>query len=154
MAGKQVVDKIQLGNSGTPANNFLISTLNDGTMKIQRGNDGGALTDVLTVDANGVITPVKFSLGRTRQNVTASRVYNTTYTNTDPTDIEVVLSVNCPTSANISMVLDGVNLGQVVGASTAQIVGTITVTIPPNGTYRFNNSGSPVVNSWTELRKP
>jgi hypothetical protein len=56
MAGKTVVDKIQLGNHATPANNFVISTQNDGTLKIQRGNDGGALTDVLTIDVNGKIT--------------------------------------------------------------------------------------------------
>jgi len=56
MAGKTVVDKIQLGDAGNASFNFLISTLNDGTMKLQRGNDGGALTDVLSIDVNGKIT--------------------------------------------------------------------------------------------------
>jgi hypothetical protein len=56
MAGKQVVSKIQLGNNATASQNFLISEFGDGTMKIQRGNDGGALTDVLTIGADGKIT--------------------------------------------------------------------------------------------------
>lgn len=56
MAGKLNISKIQLGNNGTAANNFLISEDGAGGMKIQRGNDGGALTDVLTIDVNGKIT--------------------------------------------------------------------------------------------------
>jgi hypothetical protein len=56
MAGKNIINKLQLGDNGNPLFNFLISTLENGSMKIQRGNDGGALTDVLTIDSNGKVT--------------------------------------------------------------------------------------------------
>lgn len=56
MAGKNVIDKLQLGNAGNALFNFLFSTLNNGIMKLQRGNDGGSLSDLMSFDASGVAT--------------------------------------------------------------------------------------------------
>ena len=46
---------VQLGQSGTPANNFAVSVPDtpDGTMKIARGNVGSSTQDILGVDASG-----------------------------------------------------------------------------------------------------
>lgn len=56
MVAAVALDQIQLGSNGTSTNNFVIQTLNDGSMKIQRGNIGGTLTDVLTIDSTGRLT--------------------------------------------------------------------------------------------------
>lgn len=55
MAGNLILDQIQLGDNGTSTNNFVIKTLANGSMKIQRGNIGGSLTDIVTIDSNGNI---------------------------------------------------------------------------------------------------
>lgn len=52
MGGIIKADAIQLGD-GIAANNLVIQTNNDGTFKLSRGNIGGALTDILNIDAAG-----------------------------------------------------------------------------------------------------
>ena len=116
MAGNTVVDQIQLGNTGVPANNFVIKTLNDGSMKIQRGNIGGALTDVLTIDANGnVANLVPYLLVRDEKATNTSGGTNINGINT--------------------RVLNTVQANSIIGASLA--VNQITL---PAGTYRINAS--------------
>ena len=53
MSGNISVDKIQLGNSITPANNFVIQTNTDGTAKLARGNIGSTISDIFNVDVAG-----------------------------------------------------------------------------------------------------
>jgi hypothetical protein len=52
------VNKIQLGQSATATNNFVVEVPNtpDGSMKIARGNVGATTQDVLTISSNGSIT--------------------------------------------------------------------------------------------------
>lgn len=57
MAGKVIVDQIQIGNNATSTNNFVLQTFNDGTAKLQRGNIGGTLADILSIAASGQVTP-------------------------------------------------------------------------------------------------
>jgi len=52
MAGNLVADAIQLGD-GVAANNLVIKTNDDGSFQISRGNIGGALTPILSIDADG-----------------------------------------------------------------------------------------------------
>jgi hypothetical protein len=49
------VNTLQLGQSATPANNFVLTVPSpqDGTIKLARGNSGATTADVLTVDASG-----------------------------------------------------------------------------------------------------
>ena len=56
MAGTLKVNQVQLGDSNTAANNFVWQTNTDGTAKLARGNVGATTQDILTVDANGLIT--------------------------------------------------------------------------------------------------
>lgn len=58
MAGKLAIKTIQLGDSATPSQNFVVTlpAVPDGTLKISRGNDGATTQDVLTVNADGTIT--------------------------------------------------------------------------------------------------
>jgi len=47
---------IQLGDSATATQNFVLQTNLDGTAKLSRGNLGATTQDVLTVNAAGVVT--------------------------------------------------------------------------------------------------
>jgi hypothetical protein len=53
MAGILKLDVLQLGDSGTAANNLVVQTNDDGTFTIARGNVGGSLTTIASIDANG-----------------------------------------------------------------------------------------------------
>ena len=73
MAGTLKVNQVQLGDNSTAANNFVWQTNADGTAKLARGNVGATTQDILTVDANGLIT---FTQGKqltlgTAQNTTS-----------------------------------------------------------------------------------
>lgn len=52
------VNKIQLGQSATATNNFVVEvpSVPDGSMKIARGNVGATTQDVLIVSSNGSIS--------------------------------------------------------------------------------------------------
>ncbi len=59
MAGNLKTNSIQLGDSATASQNFVLQTNVDGTAKLARGNLGATTQDILTVDAAGkVVTPV------------------------------------------------------------------------------------------------
>ena len=53
MAGTIKANALQLGDSATAANNFVLQTNTDGTAKLSRGNLGATTQDILTVDAAG-----------------------------------------------------------------------------------------------------
>jgi hypothetical protein len=46
MAGTLSVNKVQLGDSATATNNFVLQTDTDGTAKLARGNAGATTRDV------------------------------------------------------------------------------------------------------------
>jgi hypothetical protein len=55
MAGKNVVNQLQLGDSVTATQNFVLQTNVDGTAKLARGNAGAVTQDILTVGADGKV---------------------------------------------------------------------------------------------------
>ena len=58
MAGTISVNTIQLGNSATATQNFVLQTNLDGTAKLSRGNVGATTQDIFTIDATGKLTLV------------------------------------------------------------------------------------------------
>ena len=58
MAGKLVTNPIQINDSATATNNFVLKADNAGGVKLSRGNDGGAQVDGLSIDASGRVTPL------------------------------------------------------------------------------------------------
>lgn len=55
MAGTNVVNFLQLGDSATATQNFVWQTNVDGTAKLARGNVGATTQDILTVGSDGSI---------------------------------------------------------------------------------------------------
>jgi hypothetical protein len=150
MAGTLVIDQIQLGDNATASENFVIQTLNDGTMKIQRGTIGGTLTDIATVDANGVWTPAKFDLGQTWQDVKASRASGTTYTNNTGKPIQVNVSSGPSTAPQINATVGGVSVASTYTNSSggAQVFASFIV---PNG-VSYVVTCTAGFSTWAELR--
>ena len=68
MAGIIKANTIQLGDSATATQNFVLQTNVDGTAKLARGNQGATTQDILTIDANGLVT---LTQGRQLTNSTA-----------------------------------------------------------------------------------
>lgn len=89
---------------------------------------------------------------QTWQDVTASRVAGTTYTNSTGKPIMVHVTTQSSTSSNsTSIILNGVSksLGD---ASSAILHITASVVIPHGHTYSIVLTGSANIKSWLELR--
>lgn len=56
MAGNLKVSSVQLGDSVTATQNFVLASIGDGTAKLSRGNIGATTQDILTVDNTGKVT--------------------------------------------------------------------------------------------------
>jgi hypothetical protein len=56
MAGELKINELQLGDSATATNNFVLRTNVDGTMTLARGNVGATTQDIFTVNTNGGVT--------------------------------------------------------------------------------------------------
>lgn len=56
MAGTLALNTVQLGDSLTATQNLVIRTNVDGTFTLARGNAGATTQDILTIDANGLVS--------------------------------------------------------------------------------------------------
>jgi hypothetical protein len=111
------------------------------------------LTDVLSVDVNGVVSAVKFNLGRTWQNVTAQRVSGTPYVNNTGLPIQVNTWITNDDSAVLNIVVDGVTVAQyVTNSTTSGATGTLSAEVPAGSTYTITVSSGTIA-AVVELRK-
>lgn len=90
--------------------------------------------------------------GQTWQDVKASRVAGTTYTNATTKPIMVIVSLYGGGAAGSEVVVNGVNIWD----GNSGLLGggySCTFLVPPSGTYVLNHtSGTPAISSWAELR--
>ena len=140
----------QLGLSTTPANNFVLdASADNGTMKLSRGNAGATTQDIMTVDAAGKVAfPQNV---QTWQDVKASRVLGTAYTNSTPLPIMVnVQLVQSGANVNISMIVNGAAVDNVTTNST--MYGKLSSIVPAGATYMVQSGAGVSVANWVELR--
>ena len=157
MTGTVVVHKTQVGQSSTAANNFTIRTLDDGSLRISRGNAGAETSDVLVIDTNGNFsTAPVLGVGQTWQDVKAIRTAGTTYTNTTgkPIFVAVTILYSGGSSSAGVLVVNGVTVS---GAAATALGGAtfntpLTAIVPPGGTYLISSLSGATINVWTELR--
>jgi len=143
---------IKLGDSATPANNFLVSVpdIANGTLTIER-EDG---TDVCTIDAAGkVVFPGNT---QTWQDVTGSRSAGTTYTNSTTQSIQIAITSVSSGATDAAAYLT-VTVGGIV-VQQAQSYGVYvnawaTFTVPAGATYSVATTGGTLgIAAWKELR--
>lgn len=153
MTGTVVTHKTQVGQSGTAANNFTIRTLDDGSLRISRGNAGAEIADVLVIDANGNFsTAPVLGVGQTWQDVTASRVLGTTYTNTTGKPIQVAVRASSTATASVVVTVNGVAVPSFIHPASNTLAGQ-TVVIPTGATYSATlSAGAGTLINWLEMR--
>jgi hypothetical protein len=169
MAGKITAGTIQLGDSSTATQNFVVNTALDGSMKIARGNAGATSQDVLTISSGGVVgvpnglvfsdattqttsaTTSQFGVGQTWQSFTAGtqRVSGTTYYNTTSKPIMLHVVFGGGTGGGGYATVGGV---QYIGNDGSNQGGTsVAVVIPPTMAYSATATIIGITN-WFELR--
>lgn len=159
MAGQITIDKLQVGNSATATQNFVLQTNADGTAKMARGNVGSTTQDVLTINASGLVgAPQGYSdvLGSGQTWQTVTRTSGTTYYNTTGKPIIQNCWFNGVASGYqcySSMSINGGTAVVFVGASQAASLplGAGSIVIPSGASYvRTDTNASAVTIS--ELR--
>lgn len=94
-------------------------------------------------------------VGRTWQNVTASRSAGVTYTNNTGRDIEVSITHRTSSGLNaISLIVNGATRSQFLNRFESQFfqLGTVSCLVPSGGTYYALKSGTTDSIGWMELR--
>ena len=106
-------------------------------------------TQALTAAQGKVLNDQAFGVGQSWQDVTSSRVVNTTYTNSTGKPLEVMIVVNggSSTSGNL-LQINGVNVAEFNIHSS--MTAPFCFTVPAGQTYRINITST--INSWSELR--
>lgn len=153
MAGTAVVNHVQLGDSGTPANNFVLAvpTTPDATLKLSRGNVGATTQDVLTISADGT---VDFSVGT---NVTVGggneigylnipqNSQSTAYTTVLTDASKHILHPSADTTARIFTIDSNANVAYPIGTAITFVnqdsAGVITIAITTD-TMRLAGAGT------------
>ena len=139
-------------------NTVLTLPTTSGNVAVQSGDLGTPSAVVLT-NATGTANSLNAGIGvnQTWQNVTASRVAGTTYTNSTGKPIEIMASVTSSTQGpySIDITCNGVVLNSNnYYSANAGYKGTINAIIPNGNTYivTLGGFGSPTLGLWTELR--
>lgn len=125
----------------------------DGTSGVTLGSGDLTFPDATTQTT----APLSVGVGQTWQNVSASRVNGTTYTNSTGKPIIVSIGNYIATSSYVNLTVDGIAVGYATGNSTGGAVGSSITAVVPNGsTYVFTAtvvSGAGITRQfWSELR--
>jgi len=140
------MSKIALSPSASGTGTFTIASPNsnsDRTLNLPDAAGTLATQDYVGTQAIGV--------GQTWQDMIASRVVGTTYTNTTGRPIQILVCGASSTQFTIfSMEINGlaVSFGRAAFSGSSDFA-AITATIPNNATYRIVTGGT---NNWLELR--
>ena len=135
------------GSSSLTANAVLLGNGTSALQTIAPGTSGNVLT------SNGTTwqstTSSYIGVGQTWQNLTSSRNFGTTYTNSTGKPIQIVVSFIGIGTASLK--IDGVLISE-FSADTG-FVNVINAIIPNNSTYVVANvNGTTTKNNWSELR--
>jgi len=115
------------------------------TTTTQVANKGYADTKTTLVEANSY----DLGVGQAWQDVTASRVLGTTYTNSIGKPIVLTIFINQAGNASVSAIVGGATL--VVGYVSTTTNSSFTIIIPTGATYSVS-TGLYTLFKWMELR--
>ncbi len=110
-----------------------------GTWITLASNGGGAW---YAIDQSGA------GYGQTWQNISASRIGGTTYTNTSGRPISVIVGMTAQINTFLTFTVNGISIPVNNSGSATATSGSVSAVIPPGGTYSCNATPS----VWLELR--
>jgi uncharacterized Zn-binding protein involved in type VI secretion len=126
------------------------TTSTQGAVILNDTLDSTSAVQALTAGQGKVLNDKMFGVGQTVQDVTASRVLSTTYTNSTGKPILISITVAGVNNSSLTtLTVDGVAAARVGNSSQYGQDKNIVYVIPPSSTYSV--VGSPI-NLWTELR--
>lgn len=112
-------------------------------------------------DDTKAVTPLKakqlneaknLGLVQTWQDVTGSRAYATTYTNSTGRPLAVSIKCACSSTMSIILTVAGVVVSNAQGYNGAPTPTQVFAIIPVGATYALTQTGSPAISAWLELR--
>lgn len=135
------------------------STTAQGVVELATTSETLAGVDALRVVSPFTLVAVSLGHGQTWQNLTASRAFGVTYTNSTNRPIFVVITGTTPSGANgaFTVTVNGVIVAEngIVGngGSSGQHRIPTSVIVPPGGTYSAQQSvATSTLDRWVELR--
>lgn len=126
-----------------------------GVMKLNNTLTSTRTDEAATAAQAKVLNDQAFGVGQTWQDVTSSRVKNTTYTNTSGKAIQVCISLPDANNANptVTINVNGTNIIQQNYDSGSFFGSTnLTFVVPNNQTYSVNTTNGGNIGLWAELR--
>lgn len=129
------------------AQQYAASTTQSGIVQLVNDLTTGGTDKALTAEQGKVLNSKIFGLGQIYNNVTASRVKSTNYTNTSAKTIAVfIVTEAVATGTSLTAIVNGVSFVAGYAANT-RIVGVFFV--PPGGVYQVVTT--PALNTWFEF---
>lgn len=107
-------------------------------------------TSTTQVATTAFVRATAVGVGQTWQNVTASRVIGTTYTNSTGKPIQVAIAIDMTGTLSFNFIVDGVTVRAITSTSAAFSDGVSGIIVPAGATYQATGTGFLV--NWTELR--
>ena len=137
-------------SGGYIPNTILPSATTTATGVVQLNNTltSASTTQALTAAQGKVLNDQAFGVGQTPQNMTASRVLGTVYTNTSGKAIFVFINFTDVGDTNCTLVLGGISSGSLDNGSISRQ--QISFVVPNNVTYQITTPAT--VTSWIEVR--
>jgi len=129
-----------------------IPTLPTGTIAVTQTAGDNSTKVATTAFTKTQSEAVAISFGQTMQDVTASRAFSTTYTNSTSKPIVVYFTTNTSaTDRGFNININGVFTLSFSGYSVSNPAGG-SFLVPIGATYAINPSGGNTLNKWSELR--
>ena len=156
----QLTNSALNGSLGATTPNTVVATTVSASSLIARGSTSGTITlaatavagsNTITIPASTgtvALTSQVIGIGQTWQDLTASRVSGTDYTNS--TGKPIFISVRLDRDdGELQLYVDGLMIGR-TGATQGPVYYTLTAIVPPGSIYRAEKSGNTLY--WFELR--
>lgn len=143
--------KTQVGQHPTPSENYVIGCSEPNKLTIKRGTADAVGATVMEIVDGNVVTLVSSQVW---QNLTASRLGDTTYANDSGMDIDVAITVEVSSGGTgASLLVGGVEVAKLATNLTGtNTTGTLYARVPYRSQYQFPLYAGTTIKQWAELR--
>jgi len=138
------------GSSSLTANAVLLGNGTSALQTVAPGTTGNVLKSNGTTWTSAALAGLGLG-GETWQDVTGSRSFGSTYTNSLSKPIMVAVSYTAVSGSTVSVSVGGVTIKS-TGAHATTEKDTFSFIVPPSTDYSVSQTGSDTLNIWAELK--